>query len=100
MVSADALVYFGDLSEVLRAASEALRPNGVFVFTLERAVKNAPPIGYRLEVHGRYSHTRSYVNRLLSVPNMLVEIADADLRMEAGVPVQGLVVRARKVRTR
>ena len=39
IVSADALVYFGDLEDVLAAAAGALRPSGVFVFTLEHAVE-------------------------------------------------------------
>ena len=36
-MSADTLVYFGDLEPVLAAAAGALRPNGLFVFTLEHA---------------------------------------------------------------
>ena len=38
IVSADTLVYFGALEDVFGAAARALRPNGVFVFTLEHAV--------------------------------------------------------------
>ena len=38
IVSADTLVYFGDLEDVLAAAAGALRPNGLFIFTLEHAV--------------------------------------------------------------
>ena len=38
MVSADTLVYFGDLLEFCEAAASALRPSGLLVFTLEHAV--------------------------------------------------------------
>ena len=38
IVSADTLVYFGDLESVVGAAAGALRPNGLFIFTLEHAV--------------------------------------------------------------
>ena len=37
IVSADTLVYFGDLKGVIAAVAGALRPNGLFVFTLEHA---------------------------------------------------------------
>jgi predicted TPR repeat methyltransferase len=74
IVSADTLVYFGDLAGVLGAAAGALRPNGLLVFTLEHAVGGEADVDYRLELHGRY----------------------AELRMEAGAPVAGLVIRATK----
>ena len=38
-MSADALVYFGDLTGVTTAFAGALRPNGIVVFTLEQAVR-------------------------------------------------------------
>jgi predicted TPR repeat methyltransferase len=94
IVSADTLVYFGDLACVLAAAAEALRPDGLFVFTLEHAIEGGTGVGYRLERHGRYSHTRAYVEDLLVRCGLRPEFARADLRMEAGVPVAGLVVRA------
>ena len=97
IVSADALVYFGDLDSVLADAADALRANGLFVFSLEHAVGGALDVGYRLEWHGRYSHGRSYVEQLLVRCGLRPEIVHADLRMEAGAPVAGLVVRAAKV---
>src|SRR5262249_12915684 len=59
IVSADTLVYFGDLEAVFTAAAAALRDGGLFVFTLEHA-GSEPDSGYRLELHGRYSHSRAY----------------------------------------
>jgi predicted TPR repeat methyltransferase len=96
IVSADTLVYFGDLEGVLAAAAGALRTNGLLVFTLERAVSIDPNVDYRLELHGRYSHASVYVERMLTGVGLQAEIAHAELRMEAGVPVAGLVVRATK----
>ena len=52
--------------------------------------------GYRLEFHGRYAHTRGYVERILSRNGFRPVIAEADLRMESGAPVAGLVIRAIK----
>ncbi len=96
IVSADTLVYFGDLDDVLAAAAAALRPNGLLVFTLEHAVGGKPDAGYRLELHGRYSHRPAYVARVLAAAGLETEIAHAELRMEAGAPVAGLVIRATK----
>jgi predicted TPR repeat methyltransferase len=96
IVSADTLVYFGDLEGVLGAAAAALRPNGLLVFTVEHAVGAPPEVDHRLELHGRYSHARSYVERLLAAARLHVEIAHAELRMESGAPVAGLVIRATK----
>ena len=94
IVSADALVYFGDLDHVFAAAAAALRPGGVFVFTLEDMSATGSDGDHRLERHGRYSHARDYVERLLASVKLRPTIAGAELRMESGVPVQGLVVRA------
>ncbi len=95
IVSADTLVYFGSLDEVVAAAGEALRGGGLLIFTLEEAAGESVP-DFRLELHGRYTHARSYVEGLLAGAGMTPEIAHADLRLESGVPVQGLVIRARK----
>jgi predicted TPR repeat methyltransferase len=96
IVSADALVYFGDLLEFCEAAASAMRPSGLLVFTLEHAV-GEDNIDYRLERHGRYSHSLTYVKRVLTQSGLTVEAESAELRNEAGVPVAGLVVRATKL---
>jgi predicted TPR repeat methyltransferase len=95
MVSADTLVYFGDLLEFCQAAASALRPSGLLVFTLEHAVGD-DSIDYRLEQHGRYSHSLAYVKRVLIQSELTAEAESAELRNEAGAPVAGLVVRATK----
>ena len=52
--------------------------------------------GYSIRPHGRYCHARQYIERVLADANLRPEIVPADLRLEAGDPVQGLVVRATK----
>jgi predicted TPR repeat methyltransferase len=96
IVSADTLVYFGDLECVFTAAARALRPHGIIVFTLEHAVGSGAGVDFRLELHGRYSHARAYVERLLALTGLRPEIKHAELRMESGAPVAGLVIRATK----
>lgn len=96
IVSADTLVYFGALDAVVSAAADALRPNGLFVFTLEHAVGAVSDAGYRLELHGRFSHSREYVERLLAGAGFMSEITHGDLRMESGAAVAGLVISGRR----
>lgn len=96
VVSADTLVYFGDLAEVIEAAAAALRPRGALVFTLERAEPDAAPQGYKLEPHGRYVHTRAYVEGLLARAGLgEVAIDPVSSRKELEVWVPGWLVRAR-----
>jgi predicted TPR repeat methyltransferase len=95
IVTADTLVYFGELDAVIAAAAAALRPGGVFAFTLEEMMGETHG-AYRLEPHGRYSHAAAAVEAQLVGQGMQCSIARAELRKEAGMPVAGLVVRAIK----
>ena len=96
IVSADTLVYFGALDDIVAAAAAALRPRGVIVFTLEELVDGDVDADFCIRPHGRYNHRRTYVERLLAAAGLRAHVARADLRMEGGVPVAGLVVRAEK----
>jgi len=96
IVSADTLVYFGSLEGVVAAAARALRPGGRLIFTVEELKDAGYDAGYSLSLHGRYCHTRQYLERVLSGETLQVEMVPAELRLEAGDPVAGLVVRATK----
>ncbi len=97
IVSADTLVYFGDLEAVCRAAGDALRPGGWFVFTVEGSPKPAEGPGFSLQPSGRYSHSDPYVRRVLAQAGMAVErLEEAVLRLEAGQPVAGLLIASQK----
>jgi predicted TPR repeat methyltransferase len=96
IVSADTLVYFGDLEPVVRAMSSATRPGGVIAFTLEEqdefATDEERARGFVLYPHGRYGHCERYVRNLMEAAQLRPFIVRAQLRMEGGKPVPGLVV--------
>jgi predicted TPR repeat methyltransferase len=96
IVSADTLVYFGPLEEVVAASASALRPGGRLIFTVEQLNGAGSDAGYSLSAHGRYSHAREYLERVLASADLRPEIVPAELRLEAGDPVAGWVVRATK----
>jgi len=96
IASADTLVYFGDLSEVTAATANALRADGLFVFTVERAADADAPDGYRLNPHGRYSHAHDYLVRALGAAGFAApDLREVHLRKEARNWVDGWLVSAR-----
>jgi len=96
IVSADTFCYFGDLRPSLKAAAQTSRDQGELVFTVEDAV-DEPESGFELLPHGRYVHGADYLRRVLTETGWsLVSIDSVVLRKEAGAPVQGLLVYARK----
>jgi predicted TPR repeat methyltransferase len=96
IVTADTLVYFGALEPVATAAAASLRPGGVLVFTVEEATEPDLAASYALRPHGRYTHGAEYVRRLLLDAGLDPHIGRGELRLESGLPVAGLVVRAAK----
>jgi predicted TPR repeat methyltransferase len=96
VISADTLVYFGDLNEPVAAAARCLRPGGSLVFTVERLDAGAE-LPYRIEPHGRYSHQARYVERVLLEHGLMLEqLEEVVLRKECGVDVVGYLVMAVK----
>ena len=97
IASADTLVYFGELGDVLTAAAGALRENGVLVFSLEDGGDGASGTGFQLQPHGRYCHAEAYVRAALAHVGLGVSALTRDVvRKEGGTPVAGLIVTARK----
>ena len=101
IISADTLVYFGALEAPAAAAYECLRSPGVLAFTVERLDAGGAPTesgavpteGYRLEPHGRYSHSADYVRGVLTAAGFTaVRLTEETLRRERGAQVNGYVV--------
>ena len=97
IVSADTLVYFGDLGDVLSASGRALAKSGVLAFTVERIAMTEAPQGYRLQPSGRYAHNREYLATALTGAGLTdVSVREVSLRKEAGRWVEGFLVSARR----
>ena len=69
-------------------------PAGQLIFTVERTDDDrAASSGYRLNPHGRYSHTEPYVRGVLAGAGLTVRtLGTVHLRLQGGVPVVGMVV--------
>lgn len=96
---ADTLIYFGDLAEVMVSVKNALRVNGLFVFTIENQVDwtHLPRVNYSLNPTGRYSHHPDYVRAILRHSGFVdVAFNEVILRTEFGKAILGIGVRAIK----
>ncbi|HEX8778847.1 MAG TPA: methyltransferase domain-containing protein, partial [Rhodanobacter sp.] len=95
VLSADTLVYFGELDTVLEAAHAALRPGGWLAFSLE--AEEGEPDRVTLTASGRYRHSRAHVLRALERAGFRdIRIAEDSLRKEFGQPVRSWVVLAHR----
>lgn len=97
IASADTLVYFGTLDRVLAAARRALREPGYLSFTVERLEEAPEGQDFHLGPSGRYAHAPRYVRAALERAGFAgVRLDPVHLRLEHGVPVEGLLVAARR----
>jgi predicted TPR repeat methyltransferase len=94
IVSADTLVYFGDLEPVFTAAYRALRRDGLLIFTVE-ALETAD--GHKLQPHGRFAHSESYIRQALARAGFVVnELTRETLRVEGAQDATGFLVVGRR----
>jgi predicted TPR repeat methyltransferase len=92
IASADTFCYLGKLDSAFKSAFQALRTGGTLIVTLEQLTGSET---YQLNTHGRYAHTEIYVRKMLAEAGFHKITIDYDkLRLEAGAPVAGLIVRA------
>ncbi len=99
ILSADTLIYFGALEDLLAGARSALRDGGHLFFTVEALTDDAgdqSARGYRLNPQGRYSHSETYLRRTLdAVGFTILAIEAAIIRHESAGAVPGFVVTCR-----
>ena len=90
LVAADVLLYLGDLSPAFEAAVKALRPGGLFAFTVEAGGGDR----YHLQRKTlRYTHAEGYLKHLASIHGFEeVSFDTVVLRVENEKPVAGFVI--------
>jgi predicted TPR repeat methyltransferase len=95
VVAADVLVYLGDLQPMMAAAGTALRPDGTFAFTVERADGDA---SYALGPKHRYAHAPRYIREVAEAGGFAVALLeDAVTRRDGAADVPGSVVVLRRL---
>jgi predicted TPR repeat methyltransferase len=87
LVAADVLIYLGDLAPTFEAAIAALRPGGLFAFSIESCEGDR----YQLRPGNlRFMHSKAYVQHLASIYGFKEEsITPIAVRCEAEQPVAG-----------
>ena len=93
VIACDTFNYFGNLHATFAAARTSLTDKGLLIFTVEYDPKIEQ---YKLEEHGRYSHSINYIYEALQdAPFASITHTKEKIRMEAGKPVTALVVQAK-----
>lgn len=100
VIAADVLCYFGDISAVLRGVHSRLPPGGLFLFTVEELVDDAPTdLPWRLGRQGRYAHALQHLRADAETAGFVVRTMRREaLRFEGDAPVAGVVVALQRVR--
>lgn len=93
LLAADTLVYLGDLTEILSAASRSLRPGGMFLFTVESKAGE----GFELGPKRRWRHSERYLRQEAAKAGFeIAGLLTCAPRSEAGQPVEGFAVALRR----
>jgi len=93
IMSADVLIYNGELDPVFSAVGNSLRENGVYLFSVSVTDDN----DYVIDSSGRYFHNPFYVKKMLQKNKFNIEYAEkCVVRMEFGTPEYGMIFVARK----
>jgi predicted TPR repeat methyltransferase len=88
ILAGDVFIYVGDLRAVFAAAAHALRPGGLFAFTVE----THEGTGFVVRVSRRYAHSREYIESLAATAGFEVVAAEPGaLRVERGAEIDALV---------
>ena len=94
ILAADVFIYVGGLDQVFKAISTALKPGGLFAFSIEVEVEGDD---FVLKPTGRYTHSIGYIKRLAEVAGLReVSLDESVLRMDKGQPIDGYIVVLRK----
>jgi predicted TPR repeat methyltransferase len=89
IIAVDVFVYIVDLGPIFMASAQALRPGGLFAFSLEAEEEGA---AYVLRPSGRYAHSMSYIRRLMDDAGLQeLSVEKCVLRKDMNQPVNGYI---------
>jgi predicted TPR repeat methyltransferase len=93
LVSADTIIYLGDLTPIFTGAAKRLREGGQFIFSAE--AKNGE--SWEEMVKHRFRHSETYLRDEAERAGLqFIAITSAMLRFESGMPVAGFTVALQK----
>jgi predicted TPR repeat methyltransferase len=91
----DVFIYIGELGQAITDAHRILRAGGRLIFSCEVAPEDGPDM--IVQPSNRYAHKRSTIEALCRAAGFAeLGVSEVDLRLEAGQPVKGFLVEARK----
>lgn len=98
VVATDVFIYVGALERVFAGLARVMQPGALFGFSVERAdERTLGDSGFELRRSLRYAHGEGYLRRLAAAHGMTVcRVEPTTLRVEQGVPIEGLVVVMRR----
>jgi predicted TPR repeat methyltransferase len=88
ILAGDVFIYVGELRDVFAATANALRPDGLFAFSIELQNRD----GYFLRPSRRYAHSRKYIEDLAAAYRFEILVGDeVALRHEQSRDVTGVI---------
>jgi predicted TPR repeat methyltransferase len=90
--AADLLIYFGRIEELIAAVAQATMPGAIFALSIELAADR----DFEVLPSGRFAHSGSYLASQTAPYFEIVQQQTTELRLEAGVPVKGLLMVLRR----
>jgi predicted TPR repeat methyltransferase len=85
IVAADLMIYFGDLAKLFQVVSSALKPDGIFAFSMESWAGEK----YKLLPSGRFSHSPKYVRFLAKNAFAELRHLNTTIRLDANRRLPG-----------
>jgi predicted TPR repeat methyltransferase len=95
IVSCDVFVYIGDMTEAIKNAARILRPDGLLVFSFERAANTEA--AFIFTSSQRYAHNKEVLVALCQQAGLIqIEAKASVIRQENEADVAGFILSARK----
>lgn len=90
LLASEVLIYQGDLSPIMALSHRALKPNGLFCFSIETHSK--PLADHWLQKTGRYAHHPHYITALAAEHAFLIQACEpCELRQHGNASLHGLI---------